>query len=125
MKQGRSRFGFQILSDPAIPEWQWGIVVSALERFETIFREELGETATYYVPRKGIYATAALVEAADESFPIEIAVVIPEKTKVDWRAAGRCLALNLLTASGFHVARAVGRNTGVVFKCSPKSQMLL
>lgn len=33
--------------------------------------------------------------------------LIPEKTKGDWKAAGRCLAFSLLTASGFHVVRAV------------------
>ena len=40
-------------------------------------------------------------------FPADVAGVIPEKTKVDWRDAGRCLAFTLHTASGFHAARAV------------------
>jgi hypothetical protein len=79
----------------------------ALETFETVFSAEMGETATYFVPRKGIFYTPALVDTADESFPTDVRNDIPEKTKLEWRAAGRCLAFNLLSASGFHVARAV------------------
>jgi hypothetical protein len=65
------------------------------------------EAATYYVPRRGIFFTPALVDSADETFPVDIRGSLPEKTKTDWKAAGRCLAFNLLSASGFHVARAV------------------
>jgi hypothetical protein len=32
---------------------------------------------------------------------------IPQKTREDWKSAGRCLAFNLLSAAGFHTARAV------------------
>jgi hypothetical protein len=78
-----------------------------LERFETIFSAEMGDAATYFVPRRGIYNTAALVDAAHETFPPELREIIPEKTKLEWNSAGRCLAFNLCSASGFHVARAV------------------
>jgi hypothetical protein len=47
------------------------------------------------------------VDAADETFPKEIAGAIPQKAKDEWRSAGRCLAFNLLSAYGFHTARAV------------------
>lgn len=56
---------------------------------------------------EGIFDTPALVDAADECFPKDIRPHIPQKSIADWRAAGRCLAFNLLSASGFHVARAV------------------
>jgi hypothetical protein len=72
-----------------------------------VFAEEMRETATYFVPRRGIYHTPALVDAADETFPSELQGFIPQKAKDDWKSAGRCLAFNLLSASGFHVARAV------------------
>jgi hypothetical protein len=78
-----------------------------LEKFETLFSTEMGESATYFVPSRGIYSTAALIDFADKSFPTEIAGYVSEKAKTDWRAAGRCLAFNLFSASGFHVARAV------------------
>lgn len=79
----------------------------SIERFETIFSEEMRETATYFVPRRGIYSTSALVDSAHETFPIAILPFVPSKALEEWRSAGRCLAFNLLSASGFHVARAV------------------
>lgn len=94
-------------NDVVIQSWEWSSITSALEHFEAVFAEEMREAATYYVPRRGIFYTPALVDTADETFPMEIAGFIPEKSKADWRAAGRCLAFNLLTASGFHVARSV------------------
>jgi hypothetical protein len=78
-----------------------------LEKFETLLSTEMGEATTYFVPPRGIYSTAALIDFADKSFPGEIASYVPEKAKTDWRAAGRCLAFNLFSSSGFHVARAV------------------
>lgn len=92
---------------PPIPSWRWGFLVRAIETFETVFSEEMREATTYFVPRRGSFHTPALVDSADQCFPKEIAGAIPEKTKADWRAAGRCLAFNLLSAAGFHIARAV------------------
>jgi hypothetical protein len=87
--------------------WEINSFKQALETFETVFREEMREAATYYVPRRGIFYTPALVDTADESFPAELRLFVPQKSREDWRSAGRCLAFNLLSASGFHVARAV------------------
>lgn len=87
--------------------WQLSWYRNALEKFETVFSAEMGDAATYVVPRRGIFSTAALVDTADETFPAEIRGAIPNKTLDDWRAAGRCLAFGLMSASGFHVARAV------------------
>lgn len=90
-----------------IPSWSWSSIKSCLTTFEAVFNAELSEATAYFVPSKGIYSTAALVDKADQCFPSDIASEIPEKARADWRSAGRCLAFNLLTASGFHVARAV------------------
>jgi hypothetical protein len=93
-------------SEP-IPSWEFGMLKSYIEKFETVFGEEMAEAAAYAVPRRGIFYTPALVDAADECFPQDLLPHIPEKARVEWRAAGRCFAFNLLSASGFHVARAV------------------
>lgn len=106
-EDGKSAWHFPKPEDPAIASWEWAASRSALTEFETIFREEMREAAIYRVPPRGIFDTGKLVDAADQAFPADIAMVIPAKTKEDWRAAGRCLAFNLLSASGFHVARAV------------------
>lgn len=104
---GTTDFRFPQEGDPPIPAWRWNSIRSAFSKFETIFAAEIAEGTTYFVPRRGIYSTPALVDTADEAFPETLRQFIPEKTKEDWRAAGRCLAFNLLSASGFHVARAV------------------
>jgi hypothetical protein len=105
--EGKRHFRWPEADAKNIPEWRWKSIVELLEKFETVFAEDMRENATYYVPRRGIYFTKALVDAADESFPKEVADHISDKTRSEWRAAGRCLAFNLLSASGFHVARAV------------------
>jgi hypothetical protein len=95
--------------DPPVMVEGWRLygIKKPLEEFETVFAEEMRENATYFVPRRGIFFTPALVDSADDTFPSDIAGHLPQKTRDDWKAAGRCLAFNLLTASGFHVARAV------------------
>jgi hypothetical protein len=93
--------------DARIESYQFDWVRTKLANFETVFHEEMRDAATYYVPRRGIFWTPGLVDTADDTFPKELVQVVPEKAKVEWRAAGRCLAFNLLSASGFHVARAV------------------
>lgn len=94
-------------ADERIPSWRFVLLQNLLARFETLFAEELRECSTYFVPQRGIYHTPSLVDNADGTFPADLLSVVPEKTIIDWRAAGRCLAFNLLSASGFHVARAV------------------
>jgi hypothetical protein len=94
-------------TSPPVSQWELYWVKHTLTQFEAIFGEEMKETATYFVPRRGIFWTPALVDTADEAFPVSLRGFIPQKTKDDWKAAGRCLAFNLLSASGFHTARAV------------------
>ncbi|UEM08428.1 hypothetical protein J4G43_026930 [Bradyrhizobium barranii subsp. barranii] len=105
--EGKATLRFPEANDEPISAWELQWIKTAIEEFETVFAEEMRETATYFVPRRGIYYTPALIDTADDSFPTELQSHIPQKTKDDWKSAGRCLAFNLLAASGFHVARAV------------------
>jgi hypothetical protein len=105
--EGKAIIKWPDANTPKIKSWEVYWVKKALSEFETIFAEEMKETATYYVPRRGIFWTPALVDTADEAFPESLRGHVPQKTKDDWKAAGRCLAFNLLSASGFHAARAV------------------
>jgi len=90
-----------------MPYWEWRQIKRVVGEFETVFAEEMREAATYRVPDRGIFSIPKLVDNADQTFAQMILDVLPEKTKLDWKAAGRCLAFNLSTASGFHVARAI------------------
>jgi hypothetical protein len=106
-EKGAPTIRFPEDGDEPIAGWSLDWLRTAIAEFETVFAEEMRETATYFVPRRGIYYTPALVDSADETFPKELLPFIPQKAKDDWKSAGRCLAFNLLSASGFHVARAV------------------
>jgi len=106
-EDGKKSIRFPEDDTPPIPSWTWYWMRQSLERFETVFREDMREAAAYIVPKHGIYSTPALVDHADETFPSDVASFIPDKAKADFKAAGRCLAFNLLTASGYHVGRAV------------------
>lgn len=76
----------------------------------------MSELSTYFVPQRGIYSTVALIDFADQTFPPDIYGHVPEKTKDNWKSAGRCLAFNLLSATGFHVARAVEATLEVYYQ---------
>lgn len=90
-----------------VAAWRWSSLIRTIESFETVFQEELREAATYHVPQRGIFDPAKLIDNADSTFPKPIQQHIPQKARDEWKAAGRCLAFNLLSASGFHVARSV------------------
>lgn len=105
--QGGTTWKFPNAETPPIPAWRWNSLITALDEFEMVFREEMREAATYRVPDRGIFHTGKLVDTADQSFPADLFALVPDMAREDWRAAGRCLAFNLLSASGFHVARAV------------------
>jgi hypothetical protein len=104
---GKRAFKFPEADGPKIDSWWWNSITPAIEKFEIVLAEEMRENPAYNVPRRGIFYTKALVDSADETFPSDLRLHIPEKTRDDWKSAGRCLAFNLLSASGFHVARAV------------------
>lgn len=96
-----------------------------LDTFETVFGAEMAESTTYFVPRRGIFFTPALVDDADTSFPKSVVEHIPEKARSDWKSAGRCLAFNLLSASGFHVARAVEATLERYYQVYTKTEEVL
>lgn len=81
-------------------------VTSALGDFQTILRGELNQTHTYYVTQKAGYETGILVSNSEGHFPASLPTKVPDAV-VDIRAAGRCLAFELPTASGFHMFRAL------------------
>lgn len=82
----------------------WG-VTSSLTDFETVLRAELSIVDAYFVTRKGGYDTFTLIANAETIFPADLTPKVPQAVQ-DVREAGRCLAYELSTASGFHVLRA-------------------
>jgi hypothetical protein len=86
---------------------QLAILHRIVEEFETIFAAELATLDSYYVSRKGIYSTKALIEHADEAIPDSLRARLLPQAIQDFREAGKCLAFDVFTAVGYHVLRAV------------------
>ena len=104
---GEREFNVPSEDAPPVQRWHFDAWRRAVATFETVFSAEMAEATSYYIPKRGIYDTAALIDRADDSFPSDLLPFVTHKTRGDWRAAGRCLAFNLSTAAGFHVVRAV------------------
>ena len=78
-----------------------------LEQLEVVIKAELDSLAAYVVSQKGAYSTPDLVEQAENMIPEKTRNLLPASVIKDVREAGRCLAFDLPTASGFHILRAV------------------
>lgn len=84
-------------------------ITEGVKEFETVFSAEVQNMATYFVSKKGIYDTNDLITNADNLLSENVKKWISEQAIIDIREAGRCLAFDLATATGFHIARAVER----------------
>ena len=82
-------------------------VQEATKDFETVFSNEAQYIATYFVSKKGIYDTNDLIENADDLFTETAKKHISPRAIYDICEPGKCLAFDLGTAAGFHIARAV------------------
>lgn len=80
---------------------------AALTRFEFILVEETRELATFYVSTKSIFSTSMLISDAEKVFQENELKRIPKNAIDDIKRAGRCIAFELPTASGFHALRAL------------------
>lgn len=96
-----------------LPTYTAWFIRQAAHEFEIVFAAELETTDTYYVSQKGIYSTNLLIEKAEQAFTAEVQAQFPPQMISDIRQAGKCLAFDLDTASGFHIVRAA---EGVIYK---------
>ena len=78
-----------------------------LSELEAVLKAELESLATYAISQKGAYSTPDLIEHAENMIPGTTRTLLPSAVIKDVREAGRCLAFDLPTASGFHILRAV------------------
>jgi hypothetical protein len=90
---------------PTIQEWS--PLLDAIHRFQTILEQEMGDSYIYCVTPVGAYATDALVQNAETHLSRMAQQIISDEQKLDYRLAGKCLALDLYTASGFHAMRCL------------------
>mgnify|MGYP007043344617 CR=1 FL=1 len=76
------------------------------EQFKVVFLSELGSLPTFLVLPKENYDVNRLIENGIGLFPSQMPQKVPEATD-DAMEAGRCLAYECNTASGFHTFRVV------------------
>lgn len=76
------------------------------KKAETLLSAELGKLDTYIVNQIGGYSMPLLVRNAEVNLPGTVSATIPDDARKDLREAGRCLAFELPTASGYHALRA-------------------
>lgn len=88
-------------------------VEASARKFETILGAECQALDTYFISQKGSHHTPDLIERAEINFPESIRQHIPRQATIDFRQAGRCLAFDTPTASGFHLLRAVEATMGM------------
>ena len=82
-------------------------LVAAARNFETVFESDSPSMAVFWAQQKGIYRTEDLIDHAEMHLPDSVSNYLSSQAKLDLRAAGRCLAFNLPTATAFHMWRAL------------------
>lgn len=83
------------------------LISDKAKTFEHELAAELRQLDTYFISQKGIFSTAKLMNQTDEFFQPSIRAHFTERITFDIREAGKCIACELGTAAGFHIARAV------------------
>lgn len=83
------------------------LISDKAKTFEHELAAELRQLDTYFIPEKGIFSTIKLMNRTDELFEPTIRTHFTEQMTFDIREAGKCIACELGTAAGFHIARAV------------------
>jgi hypothetical protein len=96
-----------LLTDEKLEAWRFTGVRLALEKFEAVLSAECETRPAFIAPRRGIYDTEDLVNAAENAVPASLRPALSDKAIVELSSAGRCFAFGLFTAAGFHMCRAV------------------
>lgn len=78
-----------------------------LESFEALLEGDFHEFNLFSVTQVSAYDMRRLVECGEELIPEELRKLLTDKVTNDIRAAARCLAFELPTACGFHLARSL------------------
>jgi hypothetical protein len=99
----------------AITERDWEAEYTHVDRaqilrlssqFDTVLQSELSVADAYFVVPKPGLDTLSLVSQGEVLFPLSLPMKVPGAV-ADLREAGKCIAFELCTASGFHLMRAV------------------
>jgi hypothetical protein len=90
----------------ALTEMQLFMLQSSHNDFRTVFLSEIATFPVYLVLPKSVFDVERLIEYGSMLFPELLINRVPEAI-VDAEEAGKCLAFERYTASGFHLFRVV------------------
>ncbi|WP_454616950.1 hypothetical protein [Bradyrhizobium cenepequi] len=82
-------------------------VRAKLEQFRHVLAVECRKSETYFIERVAGFDLPMLLHSADENIHHIIRPFVPKAALEEIREAGRCLALENYTASGFHTLRGL------------------
>lgn len=91
-------------------------VRSKLDQFRHVLAVECRKSETYFIERVVGFDLPTLLKSADENIHHSIRPFIPNTALQEIREAGRCLALECYTASGFHTLRGLEIVIGAYYK---------
>ena len=83
--------------------------LNVIKAFESTLASECMNANVFAISRKGTHDSMALMDAADDNLPPDTRGRLSPEIIRDLREAGKCLALDCHTASGYHILRAVER----------------
>lgn len=79
----------------------------AVQHLSSVLFAELPQADIYYISPKRAYKMSVLLQNAEAVLAPEDALYLSDTARTDLREAGRCLAYDQHTATGFHSLRAV------------------
>lgn len=82
-------------------------LAESVQQLQTVFQFEAPRFPIFVAARRGMYNSNDLIDHAEEHLTDETMAATPEQCRIDIRAAGRCLAFDMETASAFHMLRAI------------------
>jgi hypothetical protein len=91
----------------ALEPWMLSSLSGLIESLTHVFQAECRDNETYFVERKLIYDTSALLHQASAKIHHSVRDLVSNDALSELDQAGRCLALESYTASGFHALRAL------------------
>jgi hypothetical protein len=109
MSVARKEDGKEFDFDKQIEPWRLGDIARAISDFKSNFVRESPTLPIFFLPQKGLARTDQLINSAGVDFAPSVreALIKYPRAIEEIRQAGKALAVDLFTARGFHMMRAV------------------
>lgn len=103
----RERFKDDLDLNGEMSLWMLYSVRAKLQQFRHVLAVECRKSETYFIEKVVGFDLPTLLHSADENIHNSIRPYVPAPALAEIREAGRCLALENYTASGFHTLRGL------------------